>query len=71
MKLKLEINKKQVRDTAPLEAEGATIMVTPDIDDEFWIFRVPLTKNQAVVAFPKFCTFGIGFQHEEEDWNTN
>jgi len=46
------------------------ILITPPIDEDYWALRVPLTDKQAVVAFPKFCTMGIGFQHEE-DWNTN
>jgi len=46
------------------------IMVTPDIDENYWSFRVKVSENQAVVAFPKFGTVGIGF-HKEEDWNTN
>ena len=50
---------------------GGTLMITPPIDEEYWLFRVPVSAKQAVVAFPKFCTLGIGFQVEEQDWNTN
>lgn len=32
--------------------------------------RVKVSENQAVVCFPKFNTYGIGFQCEK-DWNTN
>lgn len=47
-----------------------TIMMTPMIDEDYWTFRVKLHEDQAVVAFPKFGTMGIGFAIEE-DWNTN
>jgi hypothetical protein len=46
------------------------IMVTPPIDADYWLFRVYVSDSQAVICFPKFGTFGIGFQFEE-DWNTN
>ena len=46
------------------------VMVTPAIDENYWLFRVRLTDKQAIVGFPKFTTIGIGFQMEE-DWNTN
>lgn len=49
---------------------GNRILVTPPINEDFWMMRVQLNDNQAIVCFPKFATIGIGFQHEE-DWNTN
>lgn len=49
---------------------GGTAMLTPAIGEDYWILRVPVSENQAVVAFPKFGVVGIGFQ-QEEDWNTN
>lgn len=45
-------------------------MLTPPIGKEYWLFRVPLSDTQAIVAFPKFGTLGVGFQREK-DWNTN
>ena len=45
--------------------------MTPPIGEEYWLYRVPLSEKQAIIAFPKFGTIGIGFQKEEEDWNTN
>ena len=45
-------------------------MITPPIDEDFWMMRVKLSEKQAIVCFPKFGTIGIGFQ-KEEDWNTN
>ena len=50
--------------------EGAVIMLTPPIDEDYWEYRVRLSETQAVVGFPKFTTIGIGFA-VEEDWNTN
>jgi len=49
---------------------GGVAMLTPPINEDYWVFRVPLYKDQALVAFPKFTTIGIGFA-QEEDWNTN
>ena len=46
------------------------IMITPPIDDDYWLFRVGVSDIQGIICFPKFGTFGIGFQLEE-DWNTN
>lgn len=46
------------------------IMITPPIDDDYWLFRVAVSDIQGIVCFPKFGTLGIGFQIEE-DWNTN
>jgi hypothetical protein len=45
-------------------------MMTPPIDEDYWLYRVRLSENQAIVGFPKFMTIGIGFA-DEEDWNTN
>jgi hypothetical protein len=67
-KLHLEINKNMIKEPQPLEDKG--ILMTPPIDENYWLFRVKLHKNQAIVGFPKFCTIGIGFA-QEEDWNTN
>ena len=50
---------------------GGAVMVTPPLDENYWILRVPLSKAQAVVCFPKFGVIGIGFAKEDEDWNTN
>jgi hypothetical protein len=50
--------------------ENGMIMITPPIDEDYWLFRVGVSDTQGIVCFPKFCTFGIGFQ-VEEDWNTN
>ena len=65
--MQLEYNSKVVPDNGNL---GNGVMITPPINADFWMMRVPLSERQAIVCFPKFCTVGIGFQHEE-DWNTN
>lgn len=67
MEKKLELERKQQ------EAKGLVsdrMMMTPPIDEDYWLFRVKLYKDQALLAFPKFMTFGIGFA-KEDDWNTN
>ena len=46
------------------------ILMTPPIDKDFWLMRVPVSKTQAIVCFPKFGVIGIGFQ-QGDDWNTN
>ncbi|MEU0937664.1 hypothetical protein [Embleya sp. NPDC005971] len=45
--------------------------LTPLITEDYWMFRVRLSPSQAIVAFPKFGTIGIGFAVEESSWNTN
>ena len=45
-------------------------MVTPPIEESYWLYRVMVSDTQAVVGFPKFGTIGIGFM-VEDDWNTN
>lgn len=50
---------------------GGKILVTPAVGQEdYWVYRVKLSDEQAIIAFPKFFTLGIGFA-KEEDWNTN
>jgi len=67
--MELEIN-SNCKDAKPLETTTAMIMITPPIDKDYWIFRVAVSENQAIIGFEKFSTIGIGFQHEK-DWNTN
>lgn len=72
MKLVLERNPTIVDKTVMLGNENAVCMVTPPAIGEidYWAFRVRLSPTQSIVAFPKFCTLGIGFW-QETDWNTN
>lgn len=63
-----------VLETKPQRNETASIgsvMLTPGINEDYWAWRVKVSERQAIVAFPKFTTVGIGFQIESEDWNTN
>jgi len=71
MKLKLEINSEFVTDKVCAQLESVGIGVTPPIFGDYWICRVAVSKKQAIIAFPKFFTIGIGFQHEDKDWNCN
>jgi hypothetical protein len=66
--LRVEVNAKGAADIQPLQAFGT--LITPPINEDYWLLRVPVSDTQAVVAFPKFTTIGVGFQ-QEEDWNTN
>lgn len=65
--LRVEINDKGLVHVDP----APHVMITPVLDENFWLVRVPLTEHQAVVVFPKFGLYGCGMQIEEQDWNTN
>jgi hypothetical protein len=69
MKLELQINSRAINDSTRA-LEGTGVMITPAVDENFWLYRVPVSDKQAIVGFPKFGVIGVGFQHEE-DWNTN
>lgn len=47
------------------------VMFAPSVGQDYWLFRVKLFKDQAILGFPKFSTIGIGFAIEETDSNTN
>ena len=69
--LQIEVNQKFVEANTSLHLKGGpTLMITPPLDEDYWLFRVKLHEDQAIVGFPKFGTIGIGFA-QEEDWNTN
>ena len=76
MKLTIEVNQaseeiQRAGDKSSLSLpNGNTVSITPPVGEDFWLLRVRVSKNQAIVAFPKFGTIGIGFS-KEEDWNTN
>jgi hypothetical protein len=65
--LRVEFNPAVLKHEDPSSA----VMLTPALDEDFWLMRVPLTEHQALVVFPKFGVMGCGYQHEEADWNTN
>lgn len=71
--MKLVLETKDQPDETPTfgVAGGPALMMTPRLDDDYWLFRVQLGGKQAIVGFPKFSTIGIGFAVEEADWNTN
>ena len=71
MPLTVEMNKAFVPDESTvIETPTRTILVAPLVNEDYWIARVVLYKDQAILAFPKFMTVGCGFA-QEEDWNTN
>jgi hypothetical protein len=69
-KLIVEVNSKIIKEE-PLRDGKVLILITPPLNSEFWSYRVRLFEDQAIIAFPKFMTIGIGFAVEEVDWNTN
>lgn len=69
MTIEVNSNFKQADCTFGLPG-GAGVMMTPPLDAEYFIARVPLHRNQAIVIFPKFGTIGCGFA-QEKNWNTN
>lgn len=62
--------KLEIKGQADKSQITPNIAITPPIDEGYWKYRVQVSENQAIVAFPKFFTIGIGFQNET-DWNTN
>jgi hypothetical protein len=47
------------------------VMMTPELGEGYWSYRVKLSDRQAMLGFPKFGQVGIGFAAEDADWNTN
>ena len=68
--MQIELNSRFHPATTEFGAPGRTTSITPPIDADYFIARVPLVMDQAIVIFPKFLTIGCGFA-QEEDWNTN
>jgi hypothetical protein len=64
--------KYEQRDTTPVIPVGkhSAVALTPDIGEDYWVYRVRLSDTQAILGFQKFGTIGIGFAIEE-DWNSN
>jgi hypothetical protein len=67
--MELQIN-ASCEDPTVSNLAGTGVIITPPINENYWLFRVPVSDKQAIVGFPKFNTIGIGFQFED-DWNTN
>ena len=68
--MQVEVNPKFTQDQDIFKKSTAIVAITPPLDENYWIARVVLHKDQAIVCFPKFFTIGCGFA-QEEDWNTN
>jgi hypothetical protein len=68
--LQLEINAKFTQSNDTFQVGSVALIFTPPLDEDYWLFRVKLYEDQAMLGFPKFNTIGIGFA-QEEDWNTN
>lgn len=69
--LTLEVNQEFVAANTTFSVPGvASLVVTPPLDEDYWLFRVKLHNDQAMLGFPKFGVIGVGFA-QEEDWNTN
>ena len=66
----IEVNEAFVKANTEFNIGNGVVSVTPPLDDKYWVLRVPVSDNQSIIAFPKFFTYGIGFQYED-DWNTN
>lgn len=64
MRLKVELNPKYVEVAGKYQDSLlGVVVVTPEISEDYWLLRVPVSASQAVVCFPKCCTIGIGFQY--------
>jgi hypothetical protein len=70
MELRLERREQPDRTAEIPVTATASVLLTPPVDEDYWLYRVRLTETQSVIGFPKFGTVGIGFA-VEEDWNTN
>jgi hypothetical protein len=67
----IEVNENFKKANTELRApNGGVITITPPIDSDYYIARVPLAKGQAIQIFPKFFSVGCGFA-QEDDWNAN
>lgn len=69
--MELEINEDCVDKTGKFAVGNTIATITPMVNSEYFLFRVKLFNDQAILGFPKFSTIGIGFAVEDNDWNTN
>lgn len=68
----LEINSAFAPTQEHLGLISENIMVTPAIGDkDYWLYRVKVSNDQAIIGFPKFRTIGIGFEKEDTEEDTN
>jgi hypothetical protein len=68
--LQLEVNQNLVTLTAKIPVGEGFLTFTMPANEDYWLFRVRLFKDQSIIGFPKYGTIGIGFAIES-DWNTN
>jgi hypothetical protein len=68
--MNVELNSRFQKASDTIHVGDRVVMVTPPIDENYFVARVHLHKNQYIVCFPKFGTIGCGFA-QERDWNTN
>ncbi len=68
--LHLEVNAQALPQQVSFRIGGSHLLITPPLDEDYWLMRIAVSPTQAVVCFPKFGTIGIGFQRAD-DWNTN
>ena len=67
----IEVNASFAPANDTFEAKGGVLVsITPPLDENYFIARIKLYRDQAVQIFPKFGTIGCGFA-KETDWNTN
>jgi hypothetical protein len=68
----MQVERRDQFDQSVVISDGGnkTVLLTPSISENYWSYRVILSDKQAIIAFPKFATLGIGFA-VEDDWNTN
>lgn len=69
--MKLEINKNLKKQDTTITTGNYIFEISPIVDEDYFLFRIHLYKDQYLLAFPKFSTIGIGFAKEEKDWNCN
>lgn len=69
----IEINKecKKSNDEFVNKNGRVVAMITPAIDEDYYVMRIHMVKDQYINAFPKFGQIGIGFAIENDDWNAN
>ena len=64
-RLVLDVNEKYVRESPSVRLGNAVVMVNPPVGVDYWVFKVRLYEDQAMIAFPKFGQMGISFLREE------
>jgi hypothetical protein len=76
MKPVLEVNENCVDRTTRdiLTSDNGSkcgLMISPIVSSDYWLFRVKLCKDQAVLGFPKCGMVGVGMALENKRSDTN